>query len=66
MPEPKRYVFDAYGTLFDVHAAVRAQQGAIGATWEKLSQTWRAKHLELFRRRFDGGDDLLLPRDGRQ
>lgn len=40
------YVFDAYGTLFDVHAAAAAEQAIIGASWEKLSQTWRAKHLE--------------------
>lgn len=42
----KIYVFDAYGTLFDVHAAAAAHRGKIGAAWEKLSQTWRAKHLE--------------------
>ena len=46
MPRPSLYVFDAYGTLFDVHAAASAYQNAIGAGWEKLSQTWRVKHLE--------------------
>ena len=46
MPNPNIYVFDAYGTLFDVHAAASAQRDKIGAGWEKLSQTWRAKHLE--------------------
>lgn len=46
MGKPKLFVFDAYGTLFDVHAAAGAQQAAIGASWEKLSQTWRQKHLE--------------------
>ena len=40
------FVFDAYGTLFDVHAAAAAEQAAIGTAWEKLSQTWRSKHLE--------------------
>jgi 2-haloacid dehalogenase len=40
------YVFDAYGTLFDVHAAAAVHRGEIGAGWEKLSQTWRTKHLE--------------------
>jgi 2-haloacid dehalogenase len=40
------YAFDAYGTLFDVHAAASAHRGEIGASWEKLSQTWRQKHLE--------------------
>ncbi len=43
---PTCFVFDAYGTLFDVHAAAAAERASIGATWEKLSQTWRAKHLE--------------------
>jgi 2-haloacid dehalogenase len=40
------YVFDAYGTLFDVHAAAERHKDAIGATWQQLSQTWRAKHIE--------------------
>jgi 2-haloacid dehalogenase len=40
------YVFDAYGTLFDVHAAASVHRAAIGEGWEKLSQTWRTKHLE--------------------
>lgn len=47
MPRPPEiYVFDAFGTLFDVHAAVRQNAEAIGekATW--LSELWRAKQLE--------------------
>lgn len=40
------YVFDAYGTLFDVHAAAERLRDAIGPTWLQLSQTWRAKHIE--------------------
>jgi len=40
------YVFDAYGTLFDVHAAVRRHAGEIGPDWQKLSDIWRAKQLE--------------------
>ena len=40
------YVFDAYGTLFDVHAAVRRHAEAIGPEGERLSAIWRAKHLE--------------------
>jgi 2-haloacid dehalogenase len=40
------YVFDAYGTLFDVHAAAERQKDSIGPKWKELSQTWRAKHLE--------------------
>jgi 2-haloacid dehalogenase len=46
MPRPNLYVFDAYGTLFDVHAAASAHQAEIGAGFDKLSQTWRTKHLE--------------------
>ncbi len=39
-------VFDAYGTLFDVHAAAGRYREEIGPAYERLSQTWRAKHLE--------------------
>src|SRR5512145_650205 len=40
------YVFDAYGTLFDVHAAAERKKEAIGPKWRELSIIWRAKHLE--------------------
>lgn len=40
------YVFDAYGTLFDVHAAVRRHAGEIGPEGQRLSEVWRAKQLE--------------------
>jgi 2-haloacid dehalogenase len=40
------YVFDAYGTLFDVHAAAERQKDSIGPKWKELSQVWRNKHLE--------------------
>lgn len=40
------YVFDAYGTLFDVHAAVRRHADAIGPDGHLLSELWRAKQLE--------------------
>lgn len=40
------YVFDAYGTLFDVHAAVRRHAGAIGPDAQAFSDLWRAKQLE--------------------
>jgi len=39
-------VFDAYGTLFDVHAAVAALRLQIGERGDALSQLWRAKQLE--------------------
>jgi 2-haloacid dehalogenase len=40
------YVFDAYGTLFDLHAAAERYQADIGPAWQALSQTWRNKHIE--------------------
>ena len=49
MPDPSmpvHYAFDAYGTLFDVHAAAERHKDAIGGKWQQLSQVWRAKHLE--------------------
>jgi 2-haloacid dehalogenase len=48
MPESHRHVaiFDAYGTLFDVHAAVARHAGAVGPDAAALSETWRAKQLE--------------------
>ncbi|HHI82131.1 MAG TPA: haloacid dehalogenase type II, partial [Rhizobiales bacterium] len=42
----KYYVFDAYGTLFDVHSAVAKFAGEIGDSADRLSQIWRTKHLE--------------------
>lgn len=42
----KVYVFDAYGTLFDVHAAANTYRDEIGPVAERLSQVWRQKHLE--------------------
>ena len=43
---PRLYVFDAYGTLFDVHAAVAKHKDAIGPQAEAMSQMWRIKQLE--------------------
>jgi 2-haloacid dehalogenase len=40
------YVFDAYGTLFDVHSAVARHRGAVGPKADVLSETWRTKQLE--------------------
>ncbi len=40
------YAFDAYGTLFDVHAAVRRHADAVGPDAARLSDIWRAKQLE--------------------
>ena len=40
------FAFDAYGTLFDVHAAVRKHAAALGPDAALLSEIWRAKQLE--------------------
>lgn len=39
-------VFDAYGTLFDVHSAVDRHAGRLGSDAAAISRTWRAKQLE--------------------
>ncbi len=39
-------VFDAYGTLFDVHSAVRRHVDRLGAVGAAVSQLWRTKQLE--------------------
>jgi 2-haloacid dehalogenase len=39
-------VFDAYGTLLDVHAAVARHAAQLGAAAPALSALWRAKQLE--------------------
>jgi 2-haloacid dehalogenase len=46
MTSPRAYVFDAYGTLFDVHSAAARYKTDIGGSWERISQLWRTKHLE--------------------
>ena len=42
----KAYVFDAYGTLFDVHAAIGRHRAAVGPDADRFSELWRAKQLE--------------------
>jgi 2-haloacid dehalogenase len=39
-------VFDAYGTLFDVHSAVGRLRAQVGDQADALSQLWRTKQLE--------------------
>jgi 2-haloacid dehalogenase len=39
-------VFDAFGTLFDVHSAVSRHADAIGPHAQPLSELWRTKQLE--------------------
>ena len=40
------FAFDAYGTLFDVHAAVRRHATRLGEDAATISSLWRAKQLE--------------------
>jgi 2-haloacid dehalogenase len=40
------YVFDAYGTLFDVHAAIARHRAAAGPDADRFSELWRTKQLE--------------------
>jgi 2-haloacid dehalogenase len=40
------YVFDAYGTLLDVHSAVAQHSAAMGADGQRFSDVWRNKQLE--------------------
>ncbi|WP_375410529.1 haloacid dehalogenase type II [uncultured Methylobacterium sp.] len=52
MPDPSplrdkdAVVFDAYGTLLDVHSAVARHAGAVGPAASTVSEVWRAKQLE--------------------
>jgi 2-haloacid dehalogenase len=43
---PRGVVFDAYGTLLDVHSAMQRHAGRLGAGWESISAAWRSKQLE--------------------
>jgi 2-haloacid dehalogenase len=40
------FVFDAYGTLFDVHSAVARHRDRVGDQADRLSELWRTKQLE--------------------
>lgn len=43
---PSIFVFDAYGTLFDVHAAIARFRGEAGPDADRMSEIWRLKQLE--------------------
>jgi 2-haloacid dehalogenase len=43
---PRAFVFDAYGTLFDVHAAIGRHRAAAGPDADRFSDAWRGKQLE--------------------
>ena len=40
------FIFDAYGTLFDVDSACRHMSRKLGEKWSLLSTIWRQKQLE--------------------
>jgi 2-haloacid dehalogenase len=40
------FVFDAYGTLFDVHAAIGRFRAEAGPEADRMSEIWRTKQLE--------------------
>jgi 2-haloacid dehalogenase len=43
---PEAFVFDAYGTLFDVHSVAARCESCWPGKGAQLSQLWRAKQLE--------------------
>ncbi|MDE1184007.1 haloacid dehalogenase type II [Paraburkholderia sp.] len=45
-PFPKAVIFDAYGTLFDVHSVVAAAAQMFPGHGDALSQLWRQKQIE--------------------
>jgi 2-haloacid dehalogenase len=46
MPRVTAAIFDAYGTLLDVHAAMERHAARIGPNWPAVSADWRAKQIE--------------------
>jgi 2-haloacid dehalogenase len=40
------FAFDAYGTLFDVHASIARHRAAAGPDADRFSEIWRTKQLE--------------------
>ncbi len=46
MPQPAAFVFDAYGTLFDVHTVIARAELLAPGRGTALSQLWRTKQLE--------------------
>ncbi len=46
MKSTKAFVFDAYGTLFDVNSAAEKCKDKIGLKWEEFANFWRITQLE--------------------
>lgn len=49
--KPRACVFDAYGTLFDIHSVVRREGLGICGDLEALSRLWRQRQVEYTWRR---------------
>lgn len=62
-PSSPVFIFDAFGTLFDVHAVAREHAAAIGPEAERLSGIWRSKQLEYtwIYARADRSGPLVVP-----
>ncbi|MBC8745892.1 2-haloacid dehalogenase [Paraburkholderia sp. WC7.3g] len=45
-PSPRAVIFDAYGTLFDVHSVIAAAEQLFPGHGDALSQLWRQKQIE--------------------
>lgn len=56
---PKAVIFDAYGTLFDVHSVIAAAEQLFPGHGDALSQLWRQKQIEYTQLRTlaDAGGD---------
>ena len=46
MPRVTAVIFDAYGTLLDVHAAMARHAARLGPHWQTVSADWRTKQIE--------------------
>ena len=46
MKDERAFIFDAYGTLFDVNAACRELSIEVGEKWQELSTLWRLRQVE--------------------
>src|ERR1700728_3979945 len=44
--KPQAFIFDAYGTLFDVHSVVQREHANLVGDLQALSELWRQKQLE--------------------
>ena len=46
MKDIEMCVFDAYGTLFNLHSAVARHRAAVGPQADSLSEMWRSKQIQ--------------------